>query len=162
MRAPFVVQQSRVVPVGQDEAFHTTLMIPLTTILRRRYGPIGAAKQVVGQTPNWGTVGASRTLQQKGGGSIREELTRVDAPRSFDYALSQLKGPLGALATHVEGQWTFGPASPGTRITWQWTLHPRSWLTALALPVFAVFWRGYASRALEELADALTPGARRS
>jgi hypothetical protein len=90
-----------------------------------------------------------------GGGSVREELTSVDPPRSFAYTLSDIKGPLAPLVSTVEGKWSFAAAGTGTTVTWQWTLHAKSVLSAPVLPVFARMWKGYARQVLEELSAQL-------
>jgi hypothetical protein len=90
-----------------------------------------------------------------GGGSMREELTRMDPPNAFGYTLSDITGPLAPLVRLVEGQWLFEPAGTGTKVTWRWTIHPRATLSAPLLPVFGRFWRGYARQSLEELSNQL-------
>jgi hypothetical protein len=92
---------------------------------------------------------------QVGGGSIREELTAVDAPRSFGYRLTNIKGPLAPLVDHVEGQWRFDQAGTGTNVTWQWTVHPKGKLGTLAMPAFERLWHGYARQGLEQLSAEL-------
>jgi hypothetical protein len=155
MAQPLVVEQSRAIPVGQEEAFHGTLAISLPTLCRRWYGPIPPVKAVREQTGDWLTVGETRTLKLAGGGSVREELLRIDAPDSFGYQLSDIKGPLSALVSRVDGEWTFTPAGTGTKVTWRWTLHPRSVLAVPVLPAFGRLWLGYARLTLEELSNQL-------
>src|ERR1700752_884411 len=141
--SPLVVKQSREIPVGVEQAFGM-LPMPLTDIFRRWYGPIPPIKQVLGQDGEWGTVGQARTVKLVGGGSMLETLTRVDAPRSFEYQITDVKGPLAPLVGRIEGVWSFDPVGEGTDVGWQWTIHPRSSVSALALPVFGRLWRGYA------------------
>jgi hypothetical protein len=155
MAQALVVEQSRAMPVDPERAFTGTLPVPLTTLFRRWYGPIPPIKQVHAQAGEWGTVGQTRTVTLVGGGSMREELTHVDPPRSFGYALSDIKGPMSPLVSRVEGEWIFVPVGTGTEVTWRWTIHPRSALAALALPVFGRIWRGYARQSLEELSNQL-------
>ena len=62
---------------------------------------------------------------------------------------------MAPLIDHIEGYWIFAQHGTGTRVTWRWTLHRRSALTAPALPMFARVWRGYARGALETLSDYL-------
>jgi hypothetical protein len=131
--------------------------MPLPTLFRRWYGPIPPINKVLDQTGDWDAVGQTRTVKLTGGGSMREELTHVDPPHAFGYILSQIKGPLSPLVSSVDGQWLFEPAGGGTTVTWRWTIHPRSHLAGLALPVFGRVWRGYARQALEELQHLLTP-----
>jgi hypothetical protein len=155
MAQPLVVEQSRAIPVSQDDAFNRTAPIPLPTLFRRWYGPIPPIKAVHDQTGEWDAVGKSRTVQLTGGGSMREQLTSYDAPRSFGYTLSEVKGPLAPLVDHVDGMWSFEPAGTGTKVTWRWTIHPRSAFAAPLLPVFGKLWLGYARQSLEELSHQL-------
>ncbi len=98
--------------------------MPLPDLFRRWYGPIPPIKATRGQTGDWDGVGQSRTVLLTGGGSMREELTSYDPPRSFGYTLSQVKGPLAPLVDHVDGLWLFAPIGTGTQVTWRWTIHP--------------------------------------
>jgi len=142
-------------PVTVEDAFGGTLPMPLPTLFRRWYGPIPPVKQVREQTGDWDAAGQTRIVMLAGGGSMREQLTNVDPPRSFGYTLSDIKGPLAPLANLIEGAWIFTPAGTGTNVTWRWTIHPRSPLTAPALPVLGRLWKGYARQALEELSAQL-------
>lgn len=157
MANPLVVEQSHVVPVGVDEAFGGTLPMPLPTLFRRWHGPIPPIKAVLNQVGEWASTGQTRTVTLVGGGSMREELTHVDPPRSFGYTLTDVKGPMSALISHIEGQWSFAAVGTGTEVTWGWTVHPRSALAAPALPVFARLWHGYARKAMDELSAQLVP-----
>ena len=155
MAQPLVVEQSRAIPVTQEAAFTGTVPMPLPTLFQRWYGPIPPIKAVVDQTGDWDAVGKTRTVVLTGGGSMREQLTSYDPPRSFGYTLSDVKGPMAPLVARVEGLWSFEPAGTGTRVTWQWTIHPRSALSAPVLPVFGRLWLGYARQSLEELSNQL-------
>jgi Polyketide cyclase / dehydrase and lipid transport len=150
MTQPLVVEQSRAIPV--DEAFDGAFWMDVPTVFRRWYGPFPPIKGVTG---DWGTVGAARTLKLVGGGSMRENLVRLDSPSAFAYELSDIKGALAPLVGAVQGEWTFEPAGTGTNVTWRRTVHPKSALFAPGLPVFGRFWRGYARQALEELSNRL-------
>jgi hypothetical protein len=159
MARTLAVQQSRVIPVGVDDAFSGTLPIPLTTIFSRWYGPIAPIAEVREQQGVWGTVGQTRTVILRGGGSMREELTSVDPPRSFGYALTGITGPLGLLVDRADGEWTFTPsgAEPlATTVTWHWNIHAASRLTAPLLSVVGLLWRGYARQSLATLSAELT------
>jgi Polyketide cyclase / dehydrase and lipid transport len=155
MASTLAVQQSRVIPVSVDDAFAGTLPIPLTTIFSRRYGPIPSIKEVRDQVGEWGTVGQTRVVLLTGGGSMREELTSVDPPRSFGYVLTDISGPMALLVGRAEGEWAFAASGAGTRVTWRWNIHSRWPLTAPLLPVLGRLWKGYARRALEQLSAQL-------
>lgn len=155
MAQSVVVEQSRAIPVTVEDAFNGTLPLPLPVIFSQWYGPIPPIKAVRGQTGEWDAAGQTRTVVMVGGGSMREELTSVDPPRSFGYTLSDIKGPLAPLVGSIEGTWSFTPAGTGTTVTWQWILQPKSGVTAPALPVLGRIWKGYARRALEKLSDLL-------
>src|SRR3979411_2044992 len=88
MAQPLVVEQSRAIPVTQAAAFDGTVPIPLPTLFHRWYGPIPPIKAVNDQTGDWDAIGKTRTVVLTGGGSMREELTSFDPPRSFGYTLS--------------------------------------------------------------------------
>lgn len=145
------MEQSRAIPVDVDTAFRRTLPMPLPELFSRWYGPIAPVKAVREQTGEWSSVGQTRTVLQVGGGSMREELTVVDAPDLFGYTLSGLTGPLAPLVDHIEGQWLFAPVGTGTKVTWRWSVHPTSAAASLAMPAFAALWRGYARQGLEQL-----------
>jgi hypothetical protein len=155
MTPPLVVEQSRDIPVTVEDAFSGTVPIPLPELFSRWYGPIPPIKAVRDQTGEWNAVGQSRTVLLTGRGSMREELTSYDAPRSFGYTLSNVSGPLAPLAEHIEGLWTFKPSGTGTKVTWRWTIYPRSSLGTPLLPVFGRLWLGYARQSLEMLSDKL-------
>lgn len=158
MNRTLAVEQSRVIPVGVDEAFSRTLPIPLTTILRRWYGPVPPLRAVREQVGEWATVGQTRLLVFKVGGGMREELTKVDPPHAFGYTLTGFTGALGPLIGRADGEWTFTPnggAASGTVVTWSWIIHARSALAAPLLPVLGFLWKGYARRSLESLSAAL-------
>src|ERR1700742_3232121 len=156
MAQSLVVEESRVIPVPAAHAFHRTLPAPLPEIFKRWHGPIPPVKEVREQTGAWDAPGQTRIVRLAGGASMREELTSVDPPRSFGYRLAEITGPMALLVDHVLGEWIFTPAAGGTEITWRWDLHPRSALTALALPVFGRLWQGYARHSLRELSAILT------
>ena len=155
MATPLTVEQSRAIPVAPAELFTRMVPMPLSDLFTRWYGPIPPIKETRDQTGDWDAVGRSRTVVLTGGGSMHEELTSFDPPRSFGYTLSQVTGALAPLVDHVDGLWLFDPVGTGTRVTWRWTIHPRSALTAVALPVFGRLWKGYARQSLEQLSDAL-------
>jgi Polyketide cyclase / dehydrase and lipid transport len=156
MARSLAVEQSRVIPVGVDEAFAGTLPLPLSTIFSHWYGPIPPIKEVRNQTGEWDTPGQTRVVVLTGGGSMREELTSLDPPHSFGYALTQIVGPLGLLVGRADGEWSFAPSGPATRVTWRWNIHARSALTAPLLPVLGLLWKGYARKSLETLSAVLT------
>jgi Polyketide cyclase / dehydrase and lipid transport len=157
MARTLAVQQSRVIPVGVDDAFSGTLPIPLTTIFSRWYGPIAPVGEVREQHGEWGTVGQTRVVSFKGPGSMHETLTSVDPPHSFGYAITGITGPLGLLVDKADGEWTFtpGPGSPATTVTWHWNIHAASPLTAPLLPLVGRLWQGYARQSLATLSAEL-------
>lgn len=155
MTNTLVVDQSRTIPLGQKDVFRDMVPMPLPQLFRRWYGPIPPIKEVRGQTGDWDSVGQSRTVVLVGGGSMLEQLTQFDPPHSFGYTLSDIKGPLSPLVGRVDGVWMFEPFGSGTNVTWRWTIHPRSGLTAPLLPVFGKLWKGYARQSLEALSKQL-------
>jgi hypothetical protein len=151
-----VVEESLVIPVPADQAFHRTLPAPLPEIFRRWHGPFPPVKEVREQTGAWDAAGQTRTVLLVGGGSTREELTSVDPPQAFGYRLTNVTGPMALLVDHVLGEWIFTPAAGGTDVTWRWDIHSKSPLTSWALPLFGRMWKGYARQALRDLSAILT------
>ena len=156
MTRSLAVEQSRVIPVGVDEAFAGTLPLPLTRIFSHWYGPIGPIKEVRDQTGDWDAAGQTRVVMLTPSGSFHEELTSLDPPHSFSYALTGITGPLGLLAGRADGQWVFTASGSATTVTWRWNIHARSALTAPLLPVLGRLWKGYARKSLETLSALLT------
>lgn len=155
MPKPLVVRRSRAIPVAPDEAFRKTLPMSLPALFNRWFGPIPPIKAVRDQTGEWDDVGQTRTIVLAGGGTMAETLTEIDPDRSFGYSITNITGPMAPLIERAEGKWIFDPYGTGTRVTWRWTLYPKSRFTAPVLPVFARLWRGYANGALESLSDYL-------
>lgn len=150
-----VVEQSRAMPISVEDAFARTMPIPLPVICAQWYGIIPPIKEVRDQVGDWDAAGQTRTILMVGGGRVREKLTSVDPPRSFGYTLSDISGPLATLVRSVDGVWSFTQAGTGTRVSWQWTLHPKSSASAPLLPVFGKMWKGYARVVLEKLSAQL-------
>jgi hypothetical protein len=151
---PISVEQSRAIPVDVQHAFDGTLPIPLPTIFCRRYALLPPIKEVRGQVGTWGQVGQVRTVVTSDGGTMREVLTEVDAPRSFSYQLSHITGPMRPLVDSIEGRWEFTSKGTGTLITWRWTLHPRG-VGAPFMPLIVKMWLSYAKQSLEQLSELL-------
>ncbi|HEU4811632.1 MAG TPA: SRPBCC family protein [Nocardioides sp.] len=156
MAKPVHLEQSHTYSTGVEHAFDVVLATPLPEVFSRRYAAIPAIREVRDQGGAWGTVGQSRTIVLADGGTMREELTQVDRPHSFGYAITDITGPMKLLAASADGLWTFDAAGSGVEVTWAWELRPASPVAALVMPVFARFWRGYARRAMEQL-EALLP-----
>ncbi|HEY5853666.1 MAG TPA: SRPBCC family protein [Aldersonia sp.] len=151
MPPPTVVAQSRTIPVSVEYAYDKTLPMPMPTLFRHWYGPLPPIKQIRDEPPSWDTVGQTRTIVLAGTGTLREQLTRVDPPHGYDYRITGITGPLAPLVGVIEGAWRFEPAGAVTKVTWQWTITPRTRAAQLAMPPFTFVWRGYARSALAEL-----------
>lgn len=152
MARPTAVEQSTAIPVDIQRAFDLTLVIPLTTLFRRRYAILPPISAVREQDGIWGQIGQTRVVVTSDGGTMRERLIDVDAPNSFAYHLDDITGPMRPLVESVDGRWEFTPVGTGTLVAWRWTLHPRG-IGSLFMPLFGRMWRSYARQALEELSD---------
>lgn len=152
MADPLVLVQSRTVPFPVEQAFAFTLPEPLPRLFRRWWGPLPPITGVEGPAL-WGEAGQVRLIHTADRASMREELLTVEAPRSFTYELTELTGAFRFLAASIDGTWSFDPVGTGTRVTWQWTIHPAQGPAAAALPVLGLLWKGYARRALDQLDD---------
>ena len=154
MASPLHVSCSRTYPVPADRAYELTLAWPLEELFDKRFGPI---PPITGtdQDGEWGTVDQVRTIRLSDGGTMQERLVKVEAPKEFGYVITDVTGPMKQLASRIEGTWAFAEVGTGCRITWSWTIHPKSSASALALPAFGKIWKGYARRALDHLEELL-------
>lgn len=154
MSASHHVSRSQTFPVAFDGAFTRTIAAPLPELFTRGYGPIPSITSVDQEGP-WTKVGEVRTVHTSDGATTTERLLTYDEPNSCTYELSDLTGPLRLLVSRVEGAWTFESVGTGCRITWSWTLYPRSSASAPVLPIFGRLWQGYARLALDSLEEIL-------
>jgi hypothetical protein len=161
MAKPLHLQQSRTYPVPIERAFELVLPAPLPGIFDRRFALLPPITQVRDQVGDWGTVGQTRTIGLGDGSAMRERLVTVTPPSEFSYRIDGFTGINKVLFAAVDGRWAFAPDGDGTCITWTWTVHPTSSLTALALPVVGLMWNGYARQALARIATLLGEGVER-
>ena len=157
MNSALHLARSRTYPAGTKRAFEALLPCDLTRLFDRRYAAIPPIKRVEDQGGRWGTPGQTRTVLLVGGGSMRERLVEVRASRLFSYHLDEVTGPMKPLVRSIDGAWEFERAGTGVRITWRWTVHPRGRAGALAMPLLARMWQGYARQALERIEGLLVP-----
>lgn len=148
---PVAFTASETFAASPTHTFSTVLPAPLPGLFDRRYAALPPIREVRDQTGAWAEVGETRTIVLSDGGTMRERLVAVDAPRSFDYELTGLTGPLGLLARRVEGRWAFDAAGGGTRVTWSWQVHPRTPLALPAVLALRVMWHGYARLGLQRV-----------
>ena len=71
MTKPLVVEQSRTIPMGQQDVFRDMVPMPLPELFRKRYGPIPSIKEVRDQSGDWDAVGQSRTVVLVGAVRVR-------------------------------------------------------------------------------------------
>src|ERR1700739_1770243 len=62
MAHPLVVSEWRFIPIPPEEAFHPMLVMPLTDVFTRWYGPIPPIKEGRNQSGGWDAAGQSRTM----------------------------------------------------------------------------------------------------
>jgi hypothetical protein len=143
--------------VDIQTAYDVVRPAALPDVFSTRSGPFPPVARVTEQVGEWGTeVGQTRRIHLSDGGSTLETLVAIDAPRSFSYTLSQIKGPLKMIVGGLRGQWCFAEESDGTRVTWTWDVVPRSALTTPLVLLLRLFWSRYAAKALAR-AEAMVP-----
>ncbi len=151
MASPLIVQHSHEYPVSVERAFDTVMGVSLPEIFDQRYLAIPGIREIRGQVGAWDAVGQTRTIVLKDRGTMLERLTLVERPTRFGYQISDVTGPMKPLVSSADGLWTFEAAGAGTRVTWQWTVHPRNAVAGLAMPVFARLWQGMARQGMTKL-----------
>ena len=141
------------VSIAQASAFEFFRDVDLASILTGM-GPFAAVIAVESSAGRWDTPGLERTLRLADGRSLREQLTKIDAPGSFAYEIDRITGPLGWLVTGMSGRWSFERDGEGQTIArWNYAFRIRSklaWL--LAWPVLRVLWRRYMQQVLSRTA----------
>ncbi|MCU1601820.1 MAG: hypothetical protein JWO22_2529 [Frankiales bacterium] len=157
-RVPVIVKQVLDLPL--EEAIGTVAPMPLPLVFKKK-GILPAVVAVEDQTGAWDAVGQTRTIRLSDGGQFHEELTRYDVPAGFSYRLTGLTGPLKALVSGAEGDWSFAAVDARrTEVTWTYTFLPKSGRTLLIRAVLVPLWRGYAAQNLRNVADYTGPSTR--
>ena len=146
------MQKSQTFAATVEHAYDVVCTAPLTDIFSRRYLAIGSIAEVTGQEGEWGSaVGQTRTIRLSDGATMLQTLTAVDRPNHFDYAISELTGPLKMLVSGIDGHYSFEPDGAGVKVTWRWVVTPKGLAGKLAMPMFAAMWSRYASRAMGQI-----------
>ena len=134
-----------------EKAFEIIAPIDVPSIMPG-YGVLPAVVGVENQTGDWDATGQTRTIRLADNTTVREEMTRYEAPNAFGYKVSEWSGALQFLPREAKGEWKFSEISPAqTKIEWNYTFAPRSlWTAWLLLPIVQLMWRGAMKRALRE------------
>ncbi len=151
------VERSRAYPCGVARAFDTVLPMALPRLFGRRAGVLPAVTATRDQTGAWDAAGDTRVIVLADRSTVRETLLSVRRPEEFTYRLADPTGPMRAVIGGVEGRFGFAKAGTGVRLTWAWTIHPASRLTAPLLPVVERSWHVMARHLFDDLEQVLVP-----
>jgi Polyketide cyclase / dehydrase and lipid transport len=115
------------------------------------YGPVpGVAGGELHEGP-WDHPGAYRTVQLKGGGTAREEITGIRRPAYFSYRVSDFSISARYVVAAARGEWWFETWGDSTLVRWTYTFEPRSLpRTPLTFAFARLLWKGYMGRAMRE------------
>lgn len=146
--APVSVTIRQTTTATPAQAFDTIIPVALETIFRG-YGPLPAVTGVRDQVGEWDAAGDTRTVLLKGGGTMSEQLTRVERPGRCEYRVAPQDGPLKLIVDHIEGQFLFepGPGGEGCVIAWTYAFFPKPG-RRLPLLALAPLWRRYATQVM--------------
>lgn len=146
--APVSVTVRQTAHATPAQAFDAVIPVALETIFRG-YGPLPAVTGVRDQVGAWDAAGNTRTVLLKGGGTMSEELTRVERPGRCEYRVAPQDGPLKLIVDHIEGRFLFEPGAGGgdCTIDWTYTFFPKPG-RRLPLLALAPLWRRYARQVL--------------
>jgi hypothetical protein len=152
MAAPYLLSASSELSATPQDAYLCLVDAPLEELLGDRSGPIPPVRECRGQEGAWGRAGQTRTIVLGDGGTILETLVLADrAAGDYRYRLSDITGPMKALARGIDGRFLFEPAGQGSSVTWTWTVHPTHAAVRLVMPVFNLFWQRAAAKAFARL-----------
>ena len=154
---PSVVRlsEARTIPATVERACDAVLETPLPEVFRHRYGVFPAITEVRDHDGEWDRAGLTRTVVLSSGATMRETLTHVARPYFVEFTLADLEGRMAAVVASVEGHWLFEPVGTGVQISLAWNVHPASRWSLLAMPLFQLFWHGYARSAFDEIESIL-------
>lgn len=145
------LESSRTFNVDVESAYQRVLTVPLPEIFAKRYLAIAPIVEVTGQEGEWGTsVGQTRTIKLRDGGTMLETLTTIEQPHRFGYTIGNVTGMMKPLVAAASGMWTFVPDGDGVRVVWSWDVTPTK-VGSMAMPVFARLWAGYARQAMDHI-----------
>ena len=157
MVTPYLLSASAELAATPQSAFDALVDAPLEDLLGDRSGPIPPVRECRGQVGSWGQAGQTRTIVLGDGGTVLETLLVADrAAADYRYRLTEITGPMKALARAVDGRFSFEPAAGGTTATWTWTIQPTVAGVRLVMPVFDVFWQRAARKAFARLGARLS------
>lgn len=148
------VSHSRSVVVAAEKAelVEWLVEVPLEAI----FEPAGFLPAVTGTTlvtEDWGRPGTRRVVLLADGHQAVEELLTLNPTEGFSYRVWGFTNMAGMLATAATGRFAVTDHPDGTRITWTYTFHPRSFLTRLPLMGFvATSWSRYMTASLDNMA----------
>ncbi len=98
--------------------------------------------------------GALRTVRLRDGTTLRERVTRFDAPRAHGYEMAEMNAMQRLFCTNMISLWTFADEGGATRVVWRYSIVERGALTwPLAWAVSRLFQRAM-QRCLDNLARA--------
>ena len=95
--------------------------------------------------------GALREVRLGDGSRIVERVLAFEAPHLHRYEMAEMNALQRLLCTNMVGEWRFSDEGGGTRVVWDYAIHPRGAFGALVGPLVA--WRF--ERAMQRCLDAL-------
>jgi hypothetical protein len=153
------ITRSALIPGAPESVFAFIAAEDVLPKVLTGYGPLPAVLRTSGRTGPWDQVGSARVVHLADGGTAREQVTLLDAPRRFAYRVWDISNPIvGALATEARGDWTVVATAQGTKVTWTYTFVAKNAIAAAPLSAIAqVLWRGYMDVCLVNAVRLMTP-----
>jgi hypothetical protein len=145
----------RELPVPIERAFDTVVADDVLPHVLRRVGPVPGVIGTRDQTGSWDAPGSERTVELDDGSTVRETVLVWLRPLQFEYRVEGFPRPIGWMAEHATGSWSFQPLGPGrTRFRWTYAFRRRGIVGAPLLVVFArTFWGRYMEACADRLVE---------
>ncbi len=124
------------VKASTKESFEYIVPVDLTHIFKgyKSFAPITKTSIKDG----WNKAGLERTVYFGDGTTAKEKLLTVEPNSSFSYHVFDFTSQLRHLAKRIEGDWVFTDLGNGsTKITWNYKIIPKNFLTRFIIKVFA-------------------------
>ncbi|MCU1529889.1 MAG: hypothetical protein JWP75_3652 [Frondihabitans sp.] len=126
-----------------------TVGTPMTPVgYYPKYGPLPAVIRVRDQTGPWDAPGQTRKLMLSDGGSVVEQVVRVERPHLMVYELGDFQKVFGRLVSGARAEWIYTAEGDGARIRWTYTYFAKPGAGILVKAIIRIFWAPYMKRVL--------------
>jgi uncharacterized protein YndB with AHSA1/START domain len=121
------------------------------------HGPLPGVVRTSDRSGPWDRPGSQRLVHMADGSTVREQVTRHEAPGQYAFRIWDFSHPLARRFVHdAHGTWQLQAVQGGTRVAWTYSFHAVNALAAIPLAgVGQTLWRNYMEVCLANVARLL-------